>query len=762
MTVQIACPRCDLIVERGTGESLPTHCPACGTRVTCPRCGSTLHSAGQERTLLTHCPRCQAALSGDATAPFEPAAFAEAPPPIVPGFEVGRELGRGGMSIVYQARQLSLGRDVALKVLPPISAREPHLLERFKNEARVGAALVDAHILPIHDVAEVQGVPVLVMPLVEGSDLGRSIKARRAIKKAGASIPADGRPDDSKYPDTVLPVLDQIIAGVAALHQAEVLHRDIKPGNVLVDGRGNAWLSDLGLARLVEEGLGTQPGATLGTFGYASPEQARGEAADYRSDLFSLGVTLYQALTLELPFGKAGARRARRPATPPSKLQPLLSPDFDDVIGKAIALDPRDRYASVAELQEDWKLIRQGQPPKHALRVGLAGRLWRAIRRRPGRTAAAASIVALIIAVGIMGAALLGGNTAPLAKRTVRLTTMPAGARVVLVPLSSSDGAPIEGQAIRPAGTTPLVIDETPVGDYLVVADVPGHGFHEVYRTVPVPKETAAIAVGKDRILWEEAKDGTVELADITIPKGTDITRGMVRFRGGTFTMGVQPGDPRTRHPEAIPAHESTVAPFFLDPTELTVGVYRKVFPDDTARLTNSVLSDEHAVRLVTYYQAMVCAELLGKRLPDEVEYEFAATNGGTTRFPWGDDAGKITKWPFGPVKTPEYDRTQSDPPVFGLYSNVLEWTSSWYTLYPGSDPNSVVGFQSPRVAAAFWKKRVVRGGPEAVLQGEPDPAGRDSDQDWHPRYRLSADPNGRYRGVGFRCARSIKPRFLD
>jgi formylglycine-generating enzyme required for sulfatase activity len=156
----------------------------------------------------------------------------------------------------------------------------------------------------------------------------------------------------------------------------------------------------------------------------------------------------------------------------------------------------------------------------------------------------------------------------------------------------------------------------------------------------------------------------------------------------------------------------------------------------------------------VSFRNALDFAELRGLRLPTEAEYEFAATAGGTREFPWGDDADRIVEWQYGPVGSISYDRTESNWPLHGLYSNVAEWTDSPPVPYPAA-------FQ-PKMPAAMHRMlvqgRVVRGGPFSVALGAPDVG------EWHrgPRWRHGMNQNTTYRGLGFRCARSVKPRFLD
>jgi len=240
----------------------------------------------------------------------------DAPGPQLPaGLQIGPYrimtlLGGGGMGQVYEARDTRLERDVALKFLPATSAHEPEALKRFQREARAASALNNPNICTLYDIGEYQGQPFLVMELLEG----QSLKERLA---AGPLAPRQ-----------VLELALQVTAALEAAHSRGIVHRDIKPGNIFLTGpEGRPWQAkvlDFGLAkrlgerrdeppgdmtgpedrrnRLSHEETVTRAGAAMGTVAYMSPEQARGEQVDARTDLFSLGVTLYQAATGRLPF----------------------------------------------------------------------------------------------------------------------------------------------------------------------------------------------------------------------------------------------------------------------------------------------------------------------------------------------------------------------------------------------------------------------------------------------------------------------------
>jgi formylglycine-generating enzyme required for sulfatase activity len=665
------------------------------------------------------------------------------------GFEIADKIGRGGMGVVYRAWQERLQRWVALKCLPPAFAEDPERLRRFRQEAQLAAQLTEHGILQVYDVLEAGNTPILVLPYIEGSDLARIISQRRALRdrKEVGDLHPWATKSDAEYLALILPFFDKVLDALVRLHGAGVLHRDLKPSNILVDKNGNGWLTDFGLARLNQSETMTQPGKAMGTPGYMSPEQWDGDVdIDARTDVFGMGATLYQALLLELPYGKARIT-ATTPAAPLAKTQQRQLPaNMDLVLLKASQPDRLRRYESAADLRADWQRVRKGLLPRKP-RIGPGRRLLHAARRRPSQIVAALALV-LVAAL----AAILFMPTAKTV-RTVHVETEPQGANVALVPLNPKDGTPQFDRAIQPKGRTPVAVPNVPAGEYLVIVEVENHGFHEVFRHVPGPGESSPTFMSKmfPHMTFDERRDKSIELPSITIPK-YDVWDGMAYFPGGEFTMGHA-----DLGPVFAPPHQRSVKPFYLDKTEVTVAAYRKIrkhIPQELAKLSPK---DDEPIRFVTFDDAVDCAEQLGKRLPDEAEYEFAATNAGKSRFPWGDDAERIKLWKFGPVGQPTYDRAATNPNVSGLFSNVAEWTSSWHAPYPGVQwpPEHEMRSQD-RPAQA----RIVRGGPPGVVDDKEVPKlkGPQEIADAHWRQGLPRDEAKP--GLGFRCARSVQPRF--
>ena len=319
--------------------------------------------------------------------------------PQIPGLAVEAELGHGGMGTVYRARDLTLGgRLVAVKVLQGVgSARQR---ARFVAEANALAKVRHDHVVMVHAVREHADGVALVMELVEGRSLAALLK--------------DPAPVATLAPARLVAMARDLARARAAVHAAGLVHRDVKPANVLVREDGKALLSDFGLARDPEQSLHTQAGEFVGTAAYAAPEQLRGEVEhlDGRADVYGLGATLYHALAGEPPAGSGSSavvlqRLEQGRVLPLRRHNAAVSRDLETIVANTMELEPARRYASAAALADDLDRLLALQPIA-ARPVGLPGRMLRFARRRP-----AAAVLTALAAVGLPLVALAAILVAP-------------------------------------------------------------------------------------------------------------------------------------------------------------------------------------------------------------------------------------------------------------------------------------------------------------------------------------------------------------
>ncbi len=340
---------------------------------------------------------------------------------ILGDFRIGREIGRGGMGIVYEAEQISLGRRVALKVLPFAAVLDPRRLARFKNEAQAAASLDHPHIVAIYSVGCERGVHYYAMQHIEGRSLAQVIEQRRSVgpgiartrepslADAGKTVPgahADVSTERSdpcaEYVRTVARLGAEAAEALEYAHQMGVVHRDVKPSNLLTDAHGHLWVTDFGLAMTRQDAGLTGTGDILGTLRYMSPEQARGDrrAMDHRSDIYSLGVTLYEMLALRPPFSapdrqKLAAKIAEEDPRPLRQTDPAIPKDLETIVLTAMAREPQSRYATAQQLGDDLRRFLADEPIR-ARRPSLLERSARWSRRHRSLVAAAVLLLAVI------------------------------------------------------------------------------------------------------------------------------------------------------------------------------------------------------------------------------------------------------------------------------------------------------------------------------------------------------------------------------
>jgi predicted Ser/Thr protein kinase/tetratricopeptide (TPR) repeat protein len=309
------------------------------------------------------------------------------PPPVLPAdYQIMRELGRGGMGVVYLVQQKSLGRFVAVKVLRPGEATFGKIVRRFLEEARHLARLRHPNIISIHEVGHAGEEPYFTMDYVDGQPLSAILD--------GARLP----------PSRALAIWKQAAAGVQHAHSQGIIHRDLKPGNILIDSTGRAYVSDFGLARdMTHSSQLTRTGEVMGTPAYMAPEQALGETdrIGETTDVYALGVILYEMLTGVPPFGRDApanvlVRLLKEEPIPPRKIDRRIPRDLETICLKAMSRTPERRYTTVTALLEDIRRFEAGQSVI-ARRPGIVYRSTRFVQRHAKATAAAAIAAAIVL-----------------------------------------------------------------------------------------------------------------------------------------------------------------------------------------------------------------------------------------------------------------------------------------------------------------------------------------------------------------------------
>ncbi len=619
-------------------------------------------------------------------------------------YEIVAPLGEGGMASVYKALQPSVGRYVALKVLPRHLAGEATFLARFQQEARLVAQLQHPHILPTFDFGEADGYAYLAMPFMENGTLVSLMN--------GSPLPLS----------RVRRIVSQIGDALDYAHAHGVIHRDVKPSNVLMDKRGNCLLTDFGVAKIVEGSAKlTTTGGVIGTPAYMSPEQGLGEKLDGRSDQYALAVIMYELATGKPPYNAETPmaiviKHINDPLPPPRTLNPELPIAVERVIVKALAKKPEDRYPTVGDMI---RAIEAAIPETGAVSAVDTAAITVKTEAPPKSKAplwawavGAVAVIGLVIGAFFALSGVNSNATPTPAIADQPTATAPAQPTDTAAPQATATTAPTSAPRTQAATAAPQVTATT---------------------------ASAAPGIGSTRVAPLD------NMAQVYVP-------------GGMFLMGSADTD-RNAEPIEKPQHQVTLDAFWIDQTEITNAMYALCVKagacqpprsqNSATRLNNDYYGnpqfDHYPVIFVTLEDARAYCRWAGNgtgRLPSEAEWEKAARGPDGQLYLWGNDAP-------GPSRA-NYGNTLGDTQAVGQYTsfaspygaldmagNVAEWVNDGFKAY-GPDPiSNPIGSND----VSSW---VIRGG-----------SWKSSDTALRAAARVRFIQTS-YRGndVGFRCVR--------
>ena len=455
-------------------------------------------------------------------------------------YRAERKLGSGGMAEVWCAQDEVLGRRVALKLMGGRFAESPEFRERFRREAQAAAGLTHPNIVAIFDRSEWDGTPYIAMELVDGRTLKELVTERGPLP-----------------PEIAISLTEQILRALGYAHRRGIVHRDIKPQNVILDGEGQAKVADFGIARAGETSEMTQTGAIVGTVQYLSPEQAEGHPVDRRADLYSAGIVLYELLTGQVPFdGEApisiAIKQINEPPVPPRQLEPGIPPALEDVVLRALEKDPGRRFQSAEEFVAALERARHA-PARPVVLDPTPGEPW-VDEEEPKRTRWWIWALALlaVAAIGVGAYLLLAGTKVTVPNLVGRQADEVdpilerRGLEVAFVPRESDDVPrdevisqdPVAGEEVR-EGTTVSVVISAGRGEVPVPA-VEGESREDAQRAL----EDAGF-----KVKVEEANSDDVPEGDVisSSPAG-----GTPATKGRTVTITVSSGPSGIAVPKVV------------------------------------------------------------------------------------------------------------------------------------------------------------------------------------------------------------------
>ena len=537
---------------------------------------------------------------------------------------IEKYLARGGMAEVYLGTHLTLERPVAVKVLHSFIEEEPDLIARFQREARVVAGLRNPNIVQVYDFDAVDGHPYIVMEYLKGPSLSAYL---RNLHQRNERI------DHHQ----VARLLKALTASLDYAHEQGVIHRDIKPGNILLHGKSDeipldqplandveAILTDFGLVRIANTASQTASGMVSGTPAYMSPEQARGDPVDHRTDIYSLGIVLYEMLAGRVPFEADSTLSViyQQINDPPPPI-PGISPAVQTIIDRALTKKPEDRYPTSRNMAVDFFLA-------------------------VGMTAEAETIV----------------------------NSLPEEARSKSTHNELIDASP--KSVVEPAHEKPLKQKRIQVGiSILVVVGLLAlvAGAFRFFSTPSSSSEPTTV----------QSSDDNVSTTNTPLAVSTQLPSpdGMVEIPAGSYDIGLSPAD--DYHNESISV---LLNDFWIDQYQITFAEYERYLTATGNQAPDILGEGTHPVRGVTWDQAVEYCNWMNKRLPTEAEWEAAGRGPSSQLYPWGDNPSAGDKT----LDLPDQDTYQvgtlsfnmSPFGVYDMVGNIWEWVGEPYASIPG------------------------------------------------------------------------------
>lgn len=660
-------------------------------------------------------------------------------------------LGQGGMSTVYRATDPNLRRTVAIKLIHPHLSNNPEFVRRFEQEAAAVAQLRHPNIIQVYDFNHADGVYYMVLEYVPGETLQARLNA---LHTAQQRLPLT---------ETVQ-IMAALADAVAYAHGQGMIHRDLKPANVMVNAQGQPILMDFGVAKILGEAHHTATGAVVGTALYMSPEQARGEHPDARSDIYSLGVMLFEMITGDPPFkADSVVSLMLKHVTQPVPDIRQIAQNVPDLLvaatEKALAKDPAERYPTAADLALALRTIYlsdqatpitlplQVQTVAESVETTIATMSPMPVATPPARQGqqwlwlggVAAVILLIIVGVGLVG---LFGQAAkpspsPEAAQSPspeKIVEIPAGDETVATPTVAPTVSTSISDALAPA------VSATATSSPTATPKPPT----PTLRAEPQDEASPPLATATPSPVPQVAPTATPKPPIPTLPSPPPE---MVLVPAGYFQMGSSTGQP-----DEAPEHPVFLDAFYLDTFEVSNTRYRQCVAAGACTPSGAVDSftyrgyrdnptyDAYPVISVTWDQADAYCRWAGKRLPTEAEWEFAASSPENLTWPWGNtfDPGVSAA---GAPDTQPVDSFPQGISRFGVYNlsgNVSEWIADGFdqTFYATSPAFNPIG-------AGNGTERIYRGG----AFGNPDGAFYTTSRRY-VKNRTFSDVD-----IGFRCA---------